>query len=145
MDLIPLVKSNSDVDLNAVQMSESAMKLAEVQTTIVGRGSASKELRLYGKIQPDERLLVSQSAHVPGRIEQLMVNVTGEKVSKGQLIARIYSPELITAQKELLEAKTLSEKYPELLEAAREKLRAWKLTESQIAGIEKIRKREDRL
>lgn len=137
MDLIPLVKSNSDVDLDAVQMSESAMKLAEVQTTIVGRGNATKELRLYGKIQPDERMLVSQSAHVPGRIEQLMVNVTGEKVSKGQLIARIYSPELITAQKELLEAKSLSDKYPEVLEAAREKLRAWKLTDSQIAGIEK--------
>jgi Cu(I)/Ag(I) efflux system membrane fusion protein len=137
MDLIPLNKSNADVDPNAVQMSELAMKLAEVQTTIVGHGNASKELRLYGKIQPDERLLVSQSAHVPGRIEQLLVNVTGEKVSKGQLIARIYSPELITAQKELLEAKTLADKYPEVLEAAREKLRAWKLSDSQIAGIEK--------
>jgi Cu(I)/Ag(I) efflux system membrane fusion protein len=137
MDLIPLNKSNADVDPNAVQMSESAMKLAEVQTTIVGHGNASKELRLYGKIQPDERLLVSQSAHVPGRIEQLLVNVTREKVSKGQLIARIYSPELITAQKELLEAKTLADKYPEVLEAAREKLRAWKLSDSQIAGIEK--------
>jgi len=137
MDLIPLVKTNAVIDQNAVQMSESAMKLAEVQTTLVGHGNASKELRLYGKIQPDERLLVSQSALVPGRIEQLMVNVTGEKVNKGQLIARIYSPELITAQKELLEAKTLSDQYPEVLEAARNKLRAWKLTEQQIAGIEK--------
>ncbi len=137
MDLIPLVKSNTTIEENAIQMSESAMKLAEVQTTLVGRGIASKEVRLYGKIQPDERLLVSQSAHVPGRIEQLLVNFTGENVSKGQLIARIYSPELITAQKELLESKTLEDKYPAVLEAAREKLRLWKLSDQQIAGIEK--------
>jgi Cu(I)/Ag(I) efflux system membrane fusion protein len=136
MDLIPLAKSGAPVDETAVQMSESAMKLAEVQTTVVGKGNASKEVRLFGKIQPDERLLVSQSAHVPGRIEQLLVSVTGENVNKGQLIARIYSPELITAQKELLEAKTLADKYPAVLEAAREKLRLWKLTDQQIEGIE---------
>ena len=137
MDLIPLTNSKSEIDDQALQMSESAMKLAEVQTTVVTAGNASKEVRLYGKIQPDERLLITQSAHVPGRIEQLMVNVTGESVRKGQLIARIYSPELITAQKELKEASSIADEYPAVLVAAREKLRLWKLTDQQIADIEK--------
>jgi membrane fusion protein, copper/silver efflux system len=137
MELIPLKKTNAEIDDQAIEMSESAMKLAEVQTSIVGLGSISKEIRLYGKIQPDERLLQSQTAHVPGRIEKLYVNVTGETVKKGQLIAQIYSPELITAQKELLEAITLNEKYPNILEAAREKLRNWKLSDEQIKNIEK--------
>ena len=137
MDLILLKNSNAEIDDNAIEMSESALKLAEVQTSMVMEGNGSKEVQLYGKIQPDERLLQSQTAHVPGRIEQLLVNVTGESIKKGQLIAKIYSPELSTAQKELLEAVSLGNKYPAMLDAAREKLKNWKMTDQQIAEIEK--------
>lgn len=136
MDLIPLQNSNVEIDAQAIEMSESAMKLAEVQTFIISSSIATKEVALYGKIQPDERLLQAQAAHIPGRIEQLLINVTGENVKKGQLIAKIYSPELISAQKELLESITLKDKYPNLVDAAREKLRNWKLTDQQILEIE---------
>jgi len=136
MDLIPLAGSNAAVDEQAVQMSESAMKLAEVQTSMVTKGTAEKDLQLYGKIQVNERLLQSQTAHISGRIEQLLANTTGESIKEGQLIARIYSPELVSAQKELLEALSLKDQYPKLAEAAREKLRNWKLTDEQIAAIE---------
>jgi Cu(I)/Ag(I) efflux system membrane fusion protein len=137
MDLIPLKTAHADIDDDAIVMSESALKLAEVQTIIVSRGSAKKEVMLYGKIKLNESLLQSQTAHVPGRIEQLMVNVTGETVSRGQLLARVYSPELIAAQKELIEALSMKEKYPAFVEAAREKLRNWKLSDEQIGMIEK--------
>ena len=137
MDLIPLVNSNAEIDDDAIEMSESAIKLAEVQTSFVKKGTTSKEIRLYGKIQVNERLKQSQTAHVPGRIEKLMVNVTGELVKKGQPVATIYSPELVTAQKELLEALSLKDKYPSLVEAAREKLRNWKLSDEQITAVEK--------
>ncbi len=137
MDLIPLRTTHADIDDEAIEMSESALKLAEVQTIIVSRGSTSKEVMLYGKIQLNESLLQSQTAHVPGRIEQLKVNVTGETVNRGQLIARVYSPELITAQKELIEALSMKEKYPAFVEAAREKLRNLKLSDEQIGMIEK--------
>ena len=137
MDLIPLLKSDAVMDDQAIEMSESALKLAEVQTSVVTRGNVSKEVRLYGKIQADERLLKTQTAHIPGRIEQLLVNVTGENVRKGQLIAKVYSPELLTAQKELHEALAMADKYPAMLDAAREKLRLWKLSDQQIADIEK--------
>ena len=140
MELIPLEGSNAQIDEQAIGMSESAMKLAEVQTSSVTKGLTSKEVRLYGKIRIDERLLQSQTAHIPGRIEQLMVNVTGEQVKKGQLLARIYSPELVAAQKELIEAVSLKGKYPNLLEAAREKLRNWKLSDTQISEIEQSEK-----
>lgn len=136
MDLIPLKKSNSEIDSAAIVMSESALKLAEVQTSTVSYGGVSKDVSLYGKIKPNERLLQSQTAHVPGRIEKLFLNVTGETVKKGQLIATIYSPELITAQKELLEAVSMGDKYPAILKAAREKLRNWKLSDTQIQAIE---------
>ncbi|MBN1415184.1 MAG: efflux RND transporter periplasmic adaptor subunit [Bacteroidales bacterium] len=136
MDLIVLREPGAESDDQAVVMSESAVKLAEVQTSIVTAGKSSKEVLLYGKIKPDERLLQSETAHVPGRIEKLFVNVTGETVRKGQLLAQVYSPELVTAQKELLEAVTLGDKYPDVPEAAREKLRNWKLSDQQISDIE---------
>jgi membrane fusion protein, copper/silver efflux system len=140
MDLIPLQKLNPEVDENAIQMSESARKLADVQTSIVVKGPASRTVSLYGKIKPDETLLQSQTAHVPGRIEQLFINVTGETIKKGQLIARIYSPELVSAQKELLEAESMAEKYPAVLTAAKEKLHNLKLSDQQISDIEKAGK-----
>ena len=93
-------------------------------------------MRLYGKVQADERLLQSQVSHVPGRIERLAVNFTGESVVKGQVLAQVYSPELITAQQELLETARTKQSQPAIYEAAKEKLRQWKLTDNQIESIE---------
>lgn len=137
MDLIPL-GSESDDDLNpdAIKMSNSAMYLAQVQTTEVQRGDMIKTIRLNGKVAADERQIYTQSAHLPGRIEQLLVNFTGESVRKGQVIARVYSPELVTAQEELFQAKKLQATSPALYKAAREKLKNWKLTDEQIDAIE---------
>jgi Cu(I)/Ag(I) efflux system membrane fusion protein len=117
-------------------MSKEAAELANVSTTVVKKHKPVKEVRLYGKVQADERLFQSQTAHVPGRIERLNINFTGESVSKGQVLAEIYSPELITAQQELLETLKTKKSQPELYEASKEKLRQWKLTNDQIIQIE---------
>ena len=77
----------------------------------------------------------SQTSHVNGRIENLYVTFTGESVKEGQLIAKIYSPDLLTAQQELLEAAKLQDLQPLLLDAAKEKLRLWKVSEEQINKI----------
>jgi len=136
MDLIPLIQNTAPMNADAIVMTEEGIKLAEVQTSIVSREKPVKEIRLYGKIQADERLTQTQPAHVPGRIESLLVNFTGEEVKLGQTIARIYSPDLITAQKELLEALKMKNLQPQILEASREKLHQWKFTDNQIAEIE---------
>ena len=101
MDLIPLESVQSggdDVDPNEISMTESAAKLALVQTMIVGAGSPQKEFHLQGKIQKDERRISELTARFGGRIEELFVNFTGQKVRKGERLATIYSPELVTAQ-----------------------------------------------
>lgn len=139
MDLTPMRKSGSSdevIDPAAIQMSPEAIALGNIQTTRVSRQNPVKEVQLYGTIQADERLTQSQTSHVNGRIEKLAVNFTGETVSKGQTIATIYSPELLNAQQELLEAKKLEAYQPTLIQAAREKLRLWKLSDQQIADIE---------
>jgi len=132
MDLIPLENDAGEANPMAVSMSANAMKLASVSTAKVGMAIPLKSVRLNGKIEADERHVYSQSSHIPGRIEKLAVNFTGEYVKKGQTIAWIYSPDLSTAQEELMEAMKLKESQPALYKAAREKLKNWKLTDAEI-------------
>src|SRR5699024_1195454 len=63
-------------------------------------------------------------------------NFTCEYISKGSRVASVYSPELVTAQKELLETAKHKEQNPTLYRAARTKLRNWKVSENQINEIE---------
>lgn len=137
MTLIRL-NSNSSVssDPMAIHLTKEAAQLANVLTSIVSSQKPVKKVRLYGKVQADERLLQSQVTYISGRIEKLMVNFTGETVRKGQTLAIIYSPELITAQQELIEAAKTKQSQPEIYEASKEKLRQWKLSEKQITSIE---------
>ncbi len=137
MDLIPVNQGNVSMDSTAVHLTKEAAELANVLTTVVSKSKPVKEIRLYGKVQADERLQQSQVSHVSGRIEKLLVNYTGEFIRKGQPLAVIYSPELVTAQQELLEAAKMKGTQPEIYQASRERLLQWKLTDSQIADIEK--------
>jgi membrane fusion protein, copper/silver efflux system len=136
MELIPLSQGGITVDPDAIHMTNEAAQLANVLTSIVSKQNPVKELRLYGKVQADERLLQSQVSYLPGRIEKLNVNFTGEMVRKGQTLAVIYSPDLVTAQQELLETAATKESQPSLYEASKDKLRQWKLTDIQITSIE---------
>ncbi len=136
MDLIPLEdEQNGEIDPMAISMSPTAMQLANIQTAVVGLMDPVKKVRLDGKIQEDERRVFSQSSHIPGRLEDLKINFTGEYVKKGQVIASVYSPDLVTAQEELFESQKIKETQPQLFSAAKEKLRNWKLTDDQIEKI----------
>src|SRR5690606_10110673 len=85
MDLIPLVQGGSaSIDPDAIQMTEEAAMLARVETTVVSRHKPTREVRLYGKVQVDERQLRNQVSHLSGRIEQLYASFTGETIEMGQ-------------------------------------------------------------
>jgi membrane fusion protein, copper/silver efflux system len=137
MELILVAQDDGDenADPNEIRMSPAAMKLANVQTSIVSKDEVVKNIRLNGKVQPDERYVFSQTTHISGRIEKLFVTYTGEYISKGQEIAYIYSPELVTAQDELFEAIKFKETQPTLYLAAIDKLKKWKLSDEQVESI----------
>ena len=139
MDLIPLESMSSgsdDVDPNEIVLSESAAKLASIQTMIVANGIPEKTIYLQGKVQADERNIAELTARFGGRIEKLFINFTGQKVEKGEKLATIYSPDLVTAQRELLESISFKESRPSLYAAAKGKLKLWDLTDEQISAIE---------
>ncbi|MBA7521758.1 Cation efflux system protein CusB [subsurface metagenome] len=138
MDLVPLtnIQAEEASSPDEVQMTESAIKLAGIQTALVVRGKPEKTVYLLGKVKPDERNISELTTRFGGRIEKLFVNFTGQNVRKGQKLATIYSPELIAARKELLEAIKYKESNPGFYKATRTKLKLWDLTDQQIDDLE---------
>lgn len=139
MDLIPLTSaqaSGENMDPNEIVLTEAAAGLANIQTLTVSKGTPQKTLFLQGKVQADERNIAELTARFGGRIEQLFVNFTGQNVRQGEKLATLYSPDLITAQRELLEAVALKDSRPSFYASARAKLLLWDLSDEQIAAIE---------
>jgi membrane fusion protein, copper/silver efflux system len=140
MDLIPLSEYSSEesaVSPDDIQMSEEALKIADVQTMVVRKAYPDKEIYLLGKVQPDERNIAELTARYGGRIEKLYINFTGQRVKEGEKLASVYSPALVSGQMELLETISYKESNPELYRAARSKLKLWGLSNRQIESIEK--------
>lgn len=143
MDLIPAETSAEGLAVNEIKMTENAMALANIQTSIVGSVAASDEDRvisLSGKITTNEENNSVQVSYFDGRLERLNVSYEGQKVNRGQLLATIYAPNLVAAQQELITAFSLKESQPALYKAVRNKLKLWKLSKSQINSIESTEK-----
>jgi Cu(I)/Ag(I) efflux system membrane fusion protein len=148
MDLIPVTSESEDVGERQISFSQEAIKLMEIETTPVQQKFVEAEIRMVGKVDYDETRVKNITAWVPGRIDRLYVDFTGITVSKGDHMVDLYSPELISAQAELLQALKAAENVKtatsELvtrttlatLEAAREKLRLLGLNDEQIGKIE---------
>ncbi len=135
MDLIPATNSSGGNPL-IFEMTKDAVRIANIQTTVVGNSTDSEgSLSLSGKIMADETASSSVVSHIPGRIEKLYIAFTGERVGRGQRIAKLYSPDYVSAQRELLEAYKVKDINPGLLEAARNKLRYWKISNKEIDAI----------
>ncbi len=138
MELIPLTSQSGTGSTNPYvhSLSGEAVALANIQTFVIDSTAPQHEISLSGKIAVNEQNLAVITANFSGRIEKLFIDFTGQQVSKGQKLATVYSPDLITAQKELLEAAGNKEANPVLYRAVREKLRLWKIDDRQIAAIE---------
>ena len=105
MDLIPLEEEAADDDNpRRLTMSKAAEALADVQTVPVRRQYVIKPVRMVGKVDYDETRMADITARVPGRLDRLFVDYTGITVRKGEHLVWMYSPDLVVAQRELLQA-----------------------------------------
>lgn len=150
MDLIPVSEEDSGESLGPRQLklSPTAEKLAGLRVTPVERKFVEARIRMVGKVDYDESRLGYITARVPGRLDRLYVDYTGIAVREGDHLVYLYSPELLTAQEELLQAlksvrdlreggsSSVRQMSQRTVEAAREKLRLWGLTAEQIEEIE---------
>lgn len=135
MDLIPLEQDGDSHDEPRVlRMSEASRALAEIQTTAIVQDFPEVETQLVGKLEYDQTREQSLSARFPARIEELYVNFTGMRVKAGEHLAKVYSPDLLAAQRELLVAHR-ADPDSSITRSAREKLRLWDLLPGQIEEI----------
>ncbi len=159
MDLIPLEGGGTQDGPRTLSMSPAAKKLAEILTAPVERRFVDAEIRMVGKVDYDETKLKTITAWVGGRLDKLYVDYTGVPVRKGDHLVYLYSPELFSAQEELLQAiKAVQDKRERGVEideatdmdvvfvkTAKEKLRLLGLKETQIREIEERGKPVDHL
>ncbi|MHC4213463.1 MAG: efflux RND transporter periplasmic adaptor subunit, partial [Planctomycetota bacterium] len=159
MDLIPLAMDETEMatSMRQLTVSENAKKLMDIEVAWVERKFVSAVVRMVGKVDYDETKLAYITAWIPGRLDRLYVDYTGVPVNKGDHMAYLYSPELISAQEELLQAieavknirdtelNVMREMTESTLSASREKLRLWGLTAEQIAEIERTGKVQDHM
>ncbi len=147
MPLIP-VASGGGGGLRRFATSEASRALMDIQTTPVEKRFVEAEIRMVGKVTYDETRVRYITAWVAGRLDHLYVDYTGVTVAKGARLVYLYSPDLLAAQEELIQAlRAVEELRASSLDimretaratvvAARERMRLWGLTREQIAEVE---------
>ena len=151
MDLIPVYEDGAEDGLTdgAVRVSKQFLQNFSVRTAEVKRGDLQRSIRTVGILAHNDEKVVSVNTKFEGWIERAEVNNVGESVQQGDVLFEIYSPELLTTQREYLAAMDYVarlqageaqadavDQAQSLLEATRERLRHWDVTEAQIAALE---------
>jgi membrane fusion protein, copper/silver efflux system len=154
MDYVPVYSDqatvSSGVEGNApVDLGPEEARLTGIQTTVARVGTLSHTIRTVGNVVADETRVRQLQTRVGGWIEAASLVSSGEPVRRGQVLARIYSPELFGAQQEFLRAREAAARFatsdlPELrrgggdlLEAARSRLLALGMTPGFITSLER--------
>ena len=121
MELIKASAATEDLPPTQLRLSASALALAEVRTTAVQRRSVGREVRLAGSVAYDETRVVTLSNWMPGRLDRLFVTATGVRIRAGDHIAELYNPDLLSLERELLDADQALKAVPdEAAESRRE-------------------------
>jgi Cu(I)/Ag(I) efflux system membrane fusion protein len=121
-------------DPNLVTLAPAQASVIGVQTAEVRRGPVTRTLRVSGVIDDDDTRHRILAARVPGRVEKLHVNYVGAEVEAGAPLATIFSPEMLTAQRQYLErvkAGAIATSQADRA-ATRERLLELGLTEAEI-------------
>ncbi len=130
---------NSATGGPAIIVDSRRRQMIGLETEIVRHHKLSRRIRAIGSVTYDERRLTTVSLKFDAWIGELNADYVGASVSRGQKLFSVYSPELLAAQQEYLEAhKRLSRRSSDdsLVRAARQRLRLWDLSEQEIAALE---------
>ena len=149
MDLVPVYEGDeSFAGGAAVIIDPVTVQNIGIQTEKVVEQRLSKMIRAVGYVDYDEGALSRINVKYSGWVERLHVDQTGQKIRKGDKLLELYSPELVSTQRELVlalenERRTTGSSFSDvstggrsLVEATRQRLRYWDITERQIRDLE---------
>jgi Cu(I)/Ag(I) efflux system membrane fusion protein len=149
MDYIPVYADDETLEgANVLRVSTEKIQRLGVKTAPVENTGIAHVVRSVGIVETNERRLYTVTLRFDGFIEKLHVNATGQTVARGQPLFDLYSPDLVSAQREYLTAKSAqsalanSESWMQagmrdLAESSLERLRNWGISESELANLEK--------
>ena len=131
---------------NQVKISTEKVQKLGVRTEAAQLRSLDKTVRASGRVEADERRLFMIAPKFEGYVERLHVNVTGQPVAKGQPLFEVYSPELVSAQREYAiavqgAASLKGADSPaqlgmgRLVESSLQRLKNWDISEEQIKAL----------
>jgi len=144
-------EQNTNVDLNAVKLSPREQILANVQTQVVKTKVFSGAMDFNGYIKINEKNMAHISTPVMGKITKMYVNFEGQYVGVGQPVFELYSPDLVSTQKEYILAlenydrisksgnALATQQAQSLVDASKFRLRQWEMTPAQLDEIAKTR------
>lgn len=139
MDYVPVYADDAATDAtDQVRISPALINNLGVRTAPVTRGPLWREIRTVGYIDYDEHHISHVHLRTEGWIETLRVRTLGERVQEGDLLFQLYSPQLVTAQEEYLQALAIGNR--RVLEASRARLLALGIAEPVISELEKSRR-----
>jgi Cu(I)/Ag(I) efflux system membrane fusion protein len=137
MDLVPVYVQTGD-DAGAVTISPAMVQNLGVRTAMVEKGRLGRMIDTVGYVSFDESLIGHIHLRIEGWIEKLYVSNEGERVKKGDPLFELYSPTLVNAQEEYLEA--LKSKNQRLIRSSRDRLLSLDISADQIDKLRKTRK-----
>jgi Cu(I)/Ag(I) efflux system membrane fusion protein len=143
MTLVPAFEGSARPpgDANQLTLSETSVRVLNVKSEVVGKRPIVRTLRVAGTVEDDDRRHRILSAYIDARVEKLFVNFIGAEVTKGQPLAALYSPTLLTDRREylsLLRRGGGTGGAPDaLLLSAKRRLEQHGLTDEQIEDLPK--------
>ena len=148
MDYIPVYAGEEEAPAaGRLRVPPERLQKLGVRVAPVERRTLDRVVRAAGRVEVDERRLTTIAPRYEGYVERLFVNATGQEVSRGQALFEVYSPEVVSAQREYVIAsrgvRSLGEASPEsrkamaqLAESSLLRLRNWDVPAEQIAALE---------
>lgn len=148
MDLVPVYEDEAPAG-TGVRVDPSFLQNFGVRTAVAEKGAIPLDIRTVGTLAHNERNIVAVNTKYDGWIEKSYFNTLGEHIKRGDLLFEIYSPQLVTTQKEYLAARQYLDKMQasgyadvvnrarSLVDAARERLRYWDISDQQVGSIER--------
>ena len=143
MELVPVYKDEQQTQGSEVVIAPEVVQNLGVRTALVERSMLWRKISTVGFVDYDESKLSHIHLRTKGWIENLTIRSEGERVKKGQLLFKLYAPELVNAQEEYLQALSIGNKA--LVNASKERLSALGISRSEIERLNKNRKARQKI
>jgi Cu(I)/Ag(I) efflux system membrane fusion protein len=143
MDYLPVYEGEDQDEGSSVKISTAKVQKLGVRTEAAMMRDLSRPIRAVGRVEVDERRVFAVAPKFEGWIERLHASATGQPVSRGQLLFEVYSPELVSAQREYQVAARGVDKLTgeaqasiqQVADAALARLRNWDISTEQIEQL----------